>query len=211
MIYLWENKLKVAKGPLQHLFPIDVSIDWALYGRSDWKTLGVPVVTHLHGGHTESASDGLPTAWYTPDFAVKGSGFVKSRLHYANDQEAATLWYHDHTMGITRLNAYAGLAGYYLITDANETRLQAANQLPAAPYDIGLVIQDKMFTSSGQLVYTTMPEASGTPEESIMPEFFGNIILVNGKAWPVLEVEPRPYRFRILNGSDSRLQSYLVQ
>jgi spore coat protein A len=201
---LWENNL-VSNGKfLPHLLKIDPSLNWALRGHEEWSSLGVPIVTHLHGGHTESASDGLPEAWYTPNFSLTGPGFKKNILHYSNDQEAATIWYHDHAMGITRLNVYAGLAGYYLITDDNEMELQAANKLPASPYDIGLAIQDRMFTSDGQLYYSTMDESLGAPEHSIMPEFFGNIILVNGKAWPVLEVEPRQYRFRILNGSDSR-------
>lgn len=201
---LWQNNLTSNNGLLPHLLTIDPSVDWAFSGRDDWRTLGVPIVTHLHGGHTESASDGLPEAWFTPNFALKGNGFVKQTLHYNNDQEAATLWYHDHAMGITRLNVYAGLAGYYLLTDENEIALQNSNKLPAAPYDIGLAIQDRIFTSEGQLYYPTMTETSGAPEHSIMPEFFGDIVLVNGKAWPVLEVEPRAYRFRILNGSDSR-------
>ena len=201
---LWQNNLVDNGMLLPHLFVVDTTLNWALYGRSDWRALGVPIVTHLHGGHTESASDGLPEAWYTPNFALTGAGFLKKTLHYDNDQEAATIWYHDHAMGITRLNVYAGLAGFYLITDENEMQLQAANKLPASPYDIGLAIQDRIFTSSGQLYYPSESEGSGLPENSIMPEFFGNIILVNGKSWPVLEVEPRQYRFRILNGSDSR-------
>jgi spore coat protein A, manganese oxidase len=125
-------------------------------------------------------------------------------------QEAATLWYHDHAMGITRLNVYAGLAGYYIVTDDNEIALQTTNKLPASPYDIGLAIQDRMFTEDGQLHYVSMHESSGGPEHSIMPESFGNIILVNGKVWPVLEVEPRQYRFRILNGSDSRFYNLFL-
>jgi len=201
---LWRNNLVDNGSLLPHLFVVDTTLNWALYGRSDWRALGVPIVTHLHGGHTESASDGLPEAWYTPNFALTGADFLKKTLHYDNDQEAATIWYHDHAMGITRLNVYAGLAGFYLITDANEMQLQAASKLPASPYDIGLAIQDRMFTTSGQLYYPSESEGSGLPENSIMPEFFGNIILVNGKSWPVLEVEPRQYRFRILNGSDSR-------
>jgi spore coat protein A len=201
---LWQNNLTANGQLLPHLLKIDPTVNWAFFGRTDWQTLGIPVVTHLHGGHTESASDGLPQAWYTPNFALTGTGFVKNTLHYSNDQEAATLWYHDHAMGITRLNVYAGLAGFYLVTDENEMQLQATNKLPASPYDIGLAIQDRMFTTDGQLYYTTMPQGAGAPENSIMPEFFGNTILVNGKAWPVLEVEPRQYRFRILNGSDSR-------
>lgn len=200
----WENRLVGSTGVLPHLLSIDTSLDWALSGRMDYQKLGVPLVTHLHGGHTESASDGLPEAWFTPGFSLTGRDFVKQTYHYENSQEAATLWYHDHALGITRLNVYAGLAGFYLLTDDHESALQAGYQLPAAPYDIGLAIQDRQFTQDGQLSFQTLPSSLGGPENSIVPEFFGNIILVNGKAWPVLEVEPRPYRFRLLNGSDSR-------
>lgn len=200
----WENKLLVGTTPLPHLLPIDVTIDWALSAYSDWQTRGVPIVTHIHGGHAESASDGLPDAWFTPNFGLKGDGFKKETLHYSNDQEAATIWYHDHAMGITRLNVYAGLAGFYLLTDVNEEKLQKSNKIPSGPYDLGLAIQDKMFTTDGQLYYPSEPEEEGAPNPSILPEFFGDFILVNGKAWPYLEVEPRLYRFRMLNGSDSR-------
>lgn len=200
----WENGLRNGSSLLPHLLTVDPSVHWALMDYQDWQSLGVPIVTHLHGGHTESASDGLPEAWFTPDFALKGKDFIKETSHYSNDQEAATIWYHDHALGITRLNVYAGLAGYYLVTDNNEQALQSNHQLPASPYDLGLAIQDRMFTATGQLHYQTMPMAMGSPESSIMPEFFGDFILVNGKAWPVLEVEPRTYRFRVLNGSDSR-------
>lgn len=167
----WQNNLAGTNGPLPHLLSIDPSLDWAHAGKEDWKTLGVPVVTHLHGGHTESASDGLPDAWYTPNFALKGKSFIKEVAHYSNDQEAATLWYHDHAIGITRLNVYAGLAGYYLLTDDNETALQSDNKLPAAPYDIGLALQDRIFTSDGQLYYPTLSEASGAPEHSVSLNF----------------------------------------
>lgn len=113
---LWQNNLVDNGMLLPHLFVVDTTLNWALYGRSDWRALGVPIVTHLHGGHTESASDGLPEAWYTPNFALTGAGFLKKTLHYDNDQEAATIWYHDHAMGITRLNVYAGagrILSYY--------------------------------------------------------------------------------------------------
>ena len=221
----WYNHLTTgANGTgayLPHLLPVDVSIHWALRdyideeGIEDWEAeVGVPIVTHLHGGHSESASDGLPEAWYTPNGAVRGDHFVKGSnipYYYHNDQEAATLWYHDHALGITRLNVYAGLAGFYLLTDDNEQNLKAKNILPADEYDIGLAIQDRLFTTDGQLFYPSEPEGemhgivmNDVPEPSILPEFFGDIILVNGKAWPKLEVEPREYRFRVLNGSDSR-------
>jgi spore coat protein A len=191
---------------LPHLLPIDRTIDWAFDDDPNWQSYGVPVVTHLHGGHNESASDGLPDQWFTPNFERKGPGFIKGQsepFYYHNDQEAATIWYHDHAFGVTRLNVYAGLAGYYLITDNNESELQATNKLPAAPYDLGLAIQDRMFTSSGQLFYpATSDEIELNP--TVLPEMFGDFILVNGMAWPYLEVEPRQYRFRVLNGSDSR-------
>ncbi len=213
----WRNNLvNGSNQPLPHLLPIDSSIHWAFNQDENWRQHGIPVVTHLHGGHTESASDGLPDAWFTPNFSLKGHGFVKGDLlpyHYSNTQEAATIWYHDHALGITRLNVYAGLAGYYLITDANEMNLQASGKLPAAPYDLGLAIQDRMFTDKGQLFYPSAPEeeeAYEQPAPSILPEFFGDFILVNGMTWPVLEVEPRQYRFRILNGSDSRFYNLFL-
>jgi spore coat protein A, manganese oxidase len=210
----WQNNLVDNAGrPLPHLLPVDITLHWALEEVPGWQTAGVPIVTHLHGGQTESESDGLPEAWYTPGFALKGKDFRKGDVepyYYANGQEAATIWYHDHALGITRLNVYAGLAGYYIVTDANEKALQDAHQLPSGPYDLGLAIQDRLFTSNGELFYPALPEEEEGPNPSHLPEFFGDIILVNGKAWPVLEVEPRPYRFRLLNGSDSRFYNLFL-
>jgi spore coat protein A len=210
----WRNNLVDGNNqPLPHLLPVDRSIDWALADDPNWQSDGVPVVTHLHGGHTESASDGLPNQWFTPNFMMKGAGFIKGDaepFYYSNDQEAATIWYHDHAMGVTRLNVYAGLAGYYLITDDNELGLKASNKLPAAPYDLGLALQDRTFTSSGQLLYPSKPDEDDDPNPSVLPEIFGDFILVNGMTWPYLEVEPRQYRFRILNGSDSRFYNLFL-
>jgi len=210
----WANNLVDEHGiPLKHLLPVDTTIHWAFKGVANWEQYGVPVVTHIHGGHTESASDGIPESWYTPYFTQKGMQFKKGDIepfHYNNDQEAATIWYHDHALGITRLNVYTGLAGFYLITDQNEINLKAGNQLPASPYDLGLAIQDRMFTNDGQLFYPSKPTEESGPDPSIIPEFFGDFILVNGKSWPVLEVEPRQYRFRILNGSDSRFYNLFL-
>jgi len=208
----WRNNLmKGGNQPLPHLLPIDRTIHWAFGNDPAWQSYGVPVVTHVHGGHSESASDGLPDQWFTPNYAMKGPGFIKGDIepfYYHNDQEAATIWYHDHAFGVTRLNVYAGLAGYYIITDNNEIDLQATGKLPVAPYDMGLAIQDRMFSSTGQLFYPSTAEDEGDdedmPEPTILPEMFGDFILVNGMTWPVLDVEPRQYRFRMLNGSDSR-------
>ena len=213
--FYWINDLYNSSTlqPLPHLLPIDESIAWALSKEANWQQYGIPVVTHLHGGHTEAVSDGSPLAWFTPFFSKKGPEFQKGQnepYQYRNDQDAATIWYHDHALGITRLNVYAGLAGFYVLTDDTEQRLQAENKLPAAEYDMGLAIQDRMFTTDGQLYYPSAPEDDDQPSPSILPEFFGNFILVNGKTWPVLEVEPRQYRFRMLNGSDSRFYNLFM-
>jgi len=213
--FYWSNDLynPSTLQPLPHLLPIDESIAWALSDEPNSGQYGIPIVTHLHGGHTEAVSDGSPLSWFTPFFSKKGPEFQKGQNEpytYNNDQDAATIWYHDHALGITRLNVYAGLAGFYLLTDNNEQQLQTEHKLPAAQYDMGMAIQDRMFTADGQLYYPSQPEEAGQPSPSILPEFFGNFILVNGKAWPVLEVEPRQYRFRILNGSDSRFYNLFL-
>ncbi|MDX5443406.1 MAG: multicopper oxidase domain-containing protein, partial [Hymenobacteraceae bacterium] len=216
----WLNKLydPNTNQLYPHLLPVDKSIHWSYdeeEENEDWlQQYGVPIVTHLHGGHTESASDGLPESWYSPFFTKTGSTFLKgdpgNPYVYDNNQQAATIWYHDHALGITRLNVYAGLAGFYVLTDNVEQNLQNTNKLPKGPYDIGLAIQDKMFTTSGELHYPAMPEVPGAPNPSVLPEFFGDFILVNGKIWPVLDVEPRQYRFRMLNGSDSRFYNLFL-
>jgi len=188
-----------------HLLPVDPTLHLAHPVAG-----GIPTVTHLHGGHTESASDGLPEAWFTQGFAETGPQFVKQRYTYDNDQEAATLWYHDHALGITRLNVYAGLAGFYLLRDPNEMRLLRTNVLPQGPYEREIVIQDRMFAKDGQLFYPSEdPEIEPGFDPlplgpSAIAEFFGDFIVVNGTAWPRLTVEPRKYRLRLLNGSDSR-------
>ena len=164
-------------------------------------TTGVPITTHAHGCEVEPQSDGGPMTWFTPGFAETGHDFVKQVLTYPNTQLPATIWYHDHAFGYTRHNVYAGLAGFFVITDpGNEPP-----GLPSGPYDIGLAIQDRMFLTNGQLWY---PNVGITPTHPIwMPEFFGDVILVNGKVWPYLNVEARKYRFRILEGSQARFYS----
>lgn len=194
----WKNELRNGSDFLPHLLPVDTSIHWAM--PENWPYSGVPLVTHLHGGHIESASDGNPDAWFTPGFTQKGSYWSQQVYNYPNDQEPATIWYHDHALGITRLNVYAGLAGYYILRDEWEDNLN----LPSGNYEIPIAIQDRMFTEDGQLFYPSMLEEARQPNPSAIPEMFGDFILVNGKTWPILNVEPRKYRFRILNGSDSR-------
>ncbi|UCH27018.1 MAG: multicopper oxidase domain-containing protein [Trueperaceae bacterium] len=196
----WRNNLPIRP----HLLPVDESLHWAFYhGEGKIAKDGVPVVPHLHGGHTESDSDGLPEYWWTPGEALVGPRFVKSLYTYHNDQEAGTLWYHDHALGITRLNVYAGLAGFYILRDDVDTgKPDNPLDLPTYPYEVPLVIQDRVFTHRGELFLPT--DDTVKVKNSVVAEFFGDVILVNGVAWPKLDVEPRKYRFRLLNGSDSR-------
>ena len=184
----------------------------------------VPVVTHLHGAEVHSASDGGPDAWFTPGYGKKGPawtyGGVTQNYTYPNEQEATTLFYHDHALGATRLNLYAGLVGFYFIRDEYDTGIPGTGlNLPAGPYEIELAIQDKMFDGNGQLLF---PDGTGANADGSIPagfngpppnpethpfwipEFFGDVIVVNGKSWPYLNVEPRRYRFRIVDGANAR-------
>jgi spore coat protein A len=199
---LWENAL-----PERHLLPVDTTVHCGPDARRQHSHCRpfVRTVVHLHGGHVPDHSDGYPEAWFSPGFKEKGPHWSRQVYDYPNDQDATMLFYHDHAMGITRLNVYAGLAGLYVIRDDHEDRLQRERRLPAAAYDIALVIQDRSFKRDGSLRYTADENpVTGKPSPSIEPEVFGDTILVNGKVWPVLEVEPRKYRFRILNASNAR-------
>jgi spore coat protein A len=168
----WINQL-----PVHHLFAVDTSLGGAGTGIPE-----VRGVTHLHGGHVPSASDGGPLAWFVP-------GETRTYF-YPNNQDATMIWYHDHAMGITRLNVYAGLAGVWLVRDQREAQLN----LPSGQFEVPVVIQDRSFNDDGSLFY---------PDE-LVPEFFGNTALVNGKVWPYLDVQPRKYRLRFLNGCNAR-------
>lgn len=171
--------------PTTHLLPVDTSIHGAEPFRPEVRT-----VVHLHDGNSPAEFDGHPDAWFTPGLTTNGPLFTTNLYRYPNRQPPTTLWYHDHAVGITRLNVYAGLAGFYLLRDQAEEKLK----LPSGPFEVPLVIQDRQFNADASLFYPP----------TIQPEFFGNTILVNGKVWPFLEVEPRRYRFRILNGSNAR-------
>ena len=146
-------------------------------------------------------SDGRPDAWFTAGFANAEPNGRREVYEYPNRQDACTLWYHDHAIGQTRLNVYAGLAGVYLIRDDEEDALG----LPSGDYEVPLIIQDRSFAADGSLAYPVSELAGSTDHPGAwVPEFFGDTILVNGKVWPYLEVEPRKYRLRILNGSNAR-------
>jgi spore coat protein A, manganese oxidase len=157
----------------------------------------VRAMTHLHGGFVAAASDGSP--------AVTPNGFGPGEtqtVHYPNEQPATLLWFHDHAMGATRLNVFAGLAAAYLLRDQYDTgEPDNANGLPSGAYEVPLVIQDRQFNGDGTFRYPV----SDIPGVTWIGEYFGDTMLVNGKVWPFLEVEPRLYRLRILNGCNSRI------
>ncbi len=174
----WANEL-----PTTHFLPIDHRLHGAESDKPDVRT-----VVHVHGAKVPPDSDGYPENWYVPG---------KSAVYfYPNHQDAALLWYHDHAMGINRLNAFAGLLGLYIVRDKVEDSLN----LPGGKHEIPLILFDRIFDPSGQLYYPVSPY----PDQTWVPEFFGNTILVNGKILPYLEVEPRKYRFRILNAANGR-------
>ena len=187
--------------PLTHL--LQASIDPTIHG-TEPPTPFVRNVVHLHGARILPESDGYPEAWFTPGFTQTGPFFKTDVYTYPNDQAATTLWYHDHALGSTRLNVVTGLEGYYLIRDSVEDGLN----LPKGLYEIPLMIQDRSFNADGSLSYPTQGVTAVHPIWS--PEYFGDTALVNGKVWPFLEVEPRRYRFRILNGSNARFYNLFL-
>jgi len=175
----WRNEL-----PANHFLPIDHTLCGA-----DANLPEVRTVVHVHGARVPPESDGAPERWFPPGDAWTA--------HYPNRQDAATLWYHDHAMGIERLNQYAGLFGAYLLRDAAEDALG----LPHGPHEVPLFVFDRILDADGQLHYPT----SGVPGSPWVSEVYGDTILVNGKVTPELEVERTAYRFRIYNASNARV------
>lgn len=174
--------------------------------------LPVPLVHHLHGGHTPAESDGYPT-----DLVMPANGFTSSHRHdsraitaigereyvYPNLQRPATLWYHDHRMDFTGAQVWRGMAGLYILRDDPEDRLP----LPRDRKEVPLVICDRSFAADGSLLYPSLDKDLRTVpgvEPDYMGGVLGDVILVNGAAWPRLDVSNTRYRFRILNASNSR-------
>ncbi len=241
----WENRLIDALGfPLPYLITgkdnsslgfgdytgrsvVDTSLHWAYslmgYTQYNIATDGVPIVAHVHGGHTDFQYDGNPEFFFNPGWTVRGPQWLDKKYVYDNSQPAGTVWYHDHALGITRLNVYTGMAGFYIIRDADDTGLPGNGLgLPAFPYEAAFAIQDRMFKDNGEFFYPAFPgdpfyEDFITGEDAVLPsaqfpgggptglaEFFGDHMVVNGMIWPKMDVEPRNYRLRLLNGCDSR-------
>ncbi|SEW14926.1 multicopper oxidase family protein [[Clostridium] fimetarium] len=207
----WINKLKCSNR-----FAVDPTLHWAnpndmpMEPPKPWPMFpqGFPeaqrpvtTVTHLHGGEVPSIYDGHPDAWFTYN-GKRGPAFTTSMYSYPNKQEPTTLWYHDHSLGTTRLNVYAGLAGFYLLRDYYNGS-KKKSELPEGKYEIPIVIQDRSFYTDGSFSFYN---EGINPEihPYWVPEFLGNTIMVNGSVWPNLNVERRQYRIRLLNGSNAR-------
>jgi FtsP/CotA-like multicopper oxidase with cupredoxin domain len=225
----------------------------------------VPVVVHVHGAHVGPESDGYPEAWWLPDADNIPAGYSTTgtlvnqygsptnkvagvgSFTYLNDQPSTTLWYHDHSLGMTRNNVYAGPAGFWLLREAGggesglvkgtlpgpapvageglaETNLPASLGGSREKYrEIPIVIQGRSFNADGSLFYPgdraffegvpvkdlAIPFIGDSKDPSDIPsiwnpEAFFNVMVVNGVSWPNLDVEPDLYRFRLLNGCNSR-------
>lgn len=219
----------------------------------------VPMCTHVHGAvGVGDESDGYAEAWYLPaandipagyategtwyDFfagkasnnfgATWGPGYAT--FEYPNLNRASTIWYHDHTLGMTRVNVYAGPAGFYIIRggpngdkavlDSRDGTMailpgpapKANDKFPPNKtyYEIPIAIQDRSFNTDGSLFYPDTREffddivqdyiPGGEFSPIWNPEFFGNMMMVNGNTWPFQTVEQRRYRLRFLNGCQSR-------
>ncbi len=164
-----------------------------------------PVVPHQHGGEIATCYDGNADQWFTPDgrlgpaYCTDGHpGPGKDIYTYQNSQEPGTLWYHDHALGTTGGNVLAGLAGFYFLRDPSGE----PKKLPSGPYEIELALQDRLFDTTSQL--RDAPPATPKYHPFWFVRFFGDVAIVNGAAWPYLKVEPRRYRFRILDGANGR-------
>ena len=220
--------------PATHILPVDTTIPGAELAPNRTSV-------HVHGGLVPWVSDGGPHAWWAPDGdhglswtnALGNPNLNEFEYYYPNNQGARLVWYHDHALGITRLNAYAGIASGYVITDAYETTLTGTPfnlPGPLAARTIYLIFQDKTFVSAniaaldptwpllmpnsrpGDLWYPHVYEPArwelapggAPPNPSAVAEAFGDTILVNGTVYPFLEVEQRQYRLRMLNACNAR-------
>jgi spore coat protein A, manganese oxidase len=160
----------------------------------------VRTMTHLHGGFVTGASDGNPAV--TPEGFGQGETQLVTYPNQKPQMPASLSWFHDHALGATRLNVFAGLAGAYILRDELDTGGEPNPiGLPGGAYEIPLVIQDRLFSADGTFLYPVSDIAGAT----WIGEYFGDVMLVNGKVWPFLEVEPRLYRLRILNGCNARI------
>ena len=237
--------------PSVHPIPVDVTIP-------DANLAPNRTAVHLHGGLVPWVSDGGPFSWFAPD-GTHGASFLNNQVlnpgapagqaeyYYPNNQSARLGWYHDHAVGITRINAYAGIASAYVIRDDFELNLglprieSPVTGAGVSSAEMPIVVQDKIFvgpnilaldptwpgpTSTGSLWYAHVYEKArwkmqgnfsrgndAPVDPSVIPEFFGDTMLVNGTVYPKVAVEPKRYRLRILNATNARflnLQLYVA-
>ncbi len=217
----WQNDL-----PFRPFLQKYLTVDQTLHFADPLHQMGsrqpyagpIPTVVHLHGAEVSSRFDGSAEGWYTPN-GLHGAGYdTASRTDanaaiftYPNTQQATTLWFHDHTLGMTRTNMLSGLVGMYLIRDQFDTgAVNNPLRLPADGFEIELILQDRLFDTNGQLLFPdgSNPEVGEPPNPDIhpfwIPEYFGDVNVVNGRSWPFLNVEGRRYRFRIVNAANAR-------
>ncbi|CAK9222741.1 unnamed protein product [Sphagnum troendelagicum] len=211
----------------QHMLRVDKTLMWANpQTSSDYNNDsggGVPIVPHLHGGEVESSSDGYPDAWFTATGgggeALHGPAYRTQNYTYANSQPATMLWYHDHSLGIVRLNVISGLFGAYIIREDEDedtsssskaeleknrsSRTSSSWMLPKEEEELMLLLHDMQFFPDGSINFPTIGD-SPKMHPSWCPEYFGDTILVNGKAWPYVRVQPRMYRLRVVNAANAR-------
>ncbi|MEJ2240631.1 MAG: multicopper oxidase domain-containing protein [Candidatus Bathyarchaeota archaeon] len=206
----------------QHLYTVDPTVHWANPNGMTTPTApfksyqagyamaqtNVPLVTHVHGAVVYSGSDGGPEQWFTangiqgPDYYTYEPTTPNAAVYYYNNtQNPTTLWYHDHALGITRLNVMSGLAGFYLLRDPDN--IFETNILPRSEYEVPIVIQDRAFLQNGNMYF---PLDAVNPDDHPYwgPEFFGDTIMVNGLVWPNMNVDQGWYRLRFLEGSNAR-------
>lgn len=188
----WQNHL-----PSKHILPWDPTIPMAI--PHDRK--GIPTVVHLHGAIAEPKSDGHADVWFTAGFQETGPQWTNKTYHYHNQQQPGNLWYHDHAMGLTRVNILAGLLGAYII---RHPHVEKPLRLPAGDeFDRALIVFDRSFRVDGSIFMNSTGNNPGIHPQW-QPEYFGDAIIVNGKAWPYMHVRRRKYRFRIINASNAR-------
>jgi FtsP/CotA-like multicopper oxidase with cupredoxin domain len=261
---VWANQLVDSNGNfLPHPLTVDPTLHWTnppggISGRDSTPSFSstpapytgpVPLVTHLHGAHSQPDSDGYPEAWYLPVARNIPSGYATigtwyntfksafahregvnwspgtATFQYTNDQRATALWFHDHALGMTRVNVHMGLAGYFMVRGGSSDLPSGVLPGPAPRrgdppgtkyYEIPMIIQDRSFNADGSIFFPTTrgtfgdtpPDGPWIPNTDVPPywnpESFGSVICVNGRSWPQLQVEPRRYRFRFLNNCNAR-------
>ena len=198
-----------------HMFPVDPTIMAANPNNAPIPTAPFapfppgypqfqsPIVTvaHLHGGVTPSDSDGFPLSWFSKGQTRTGPTFDGSTFEYFNGQLPTMLWYHDHALGMTRLNLAAGLEGMYIIRDPAHDAV--APLLPSGQFEMPLMLTDRAFNSDGSIQFNIDGDNPDLHPYWV-PEYFGDVIMVNGKAWPNMNVQKHQYRFRIVDGSNAR-------